>query len=489
MLGLAGLAFAACSNDEEGIGAGGNDDAKTLVISISGISSGTTKAASPEDAWSAETSETDAIKNISKIGLLFTDDNGLILYKYQLEKQEGDGNAAKQWSALVGTNATGLRFVGLTGVTQVHAIANVDITSWTAVNNSQGSTSTGANIYTQTQTFQTNLGLGISKSGVVYVGSDKTITPYQPEPATGVDEDLDVTLPNAGESGNFYYSAEIKLVPIMSRIQIKSIEIATSGSIEFGPTDDTDKYTLTWSKFKPQLHGVYLNNFANTYTLFNGASSDWKKNTSYSGNMKDGQWLFGQDDYEDDAAYVSYTSSKYGELLEYGSENADTKLTPLTIGDNKCIGFNIFVPFDPANYNTANGNTADATNNQNPTIHFQFSTPTDYNYTITLTDNPETELSETDQAFINTSIALNYRLPSISDGMYLMANISTLYGPNDANKQTELVLNPGMIYNMDKVVITPVNMTTDFDNPQSTNVIVTITVLPFSEATIYPGLD
>lgn len=488
MLGLAGLAFAACSNEDGLPGNGDDGESKTLVIAITGINGGSmTKATTPEDKWTEDNDETGAISNITKIGLLFTDNNGQILYKYSLDKKTDGSEDAKNWSALVGESAKGLRFIGLTGVTQVHAIANTDITNWKAKNTDNG---TGDNVYEKTNTFGTDLTLGITKNGgkVVYVGNDKTITPYQPEPAPGVDQE--VTLPGAGEKGNFYYSADIQLVPIMSRIQITSINIQTSGSVTFGPASDEDKYTLTWSNFKPTLHGVYLNNFAKTYTLFEGASSDWMNNDSYLNNIAGGKWLVGANnaDFTDDAAYVSYASNAYTQLLPYGTTTGNN--TPLTLGDGKCIGFNIFVPFDTESYNATPGNTASA-DNKNPTIHFQFDgTVADgnnnYDYKITLTDDADATLTAEDQEFINSSeIAISYNLPTVTDEGFLVANISKLY--KDTN-ETELVLNPGKIYNM-AVTISPANMTVDLDNPTTTNVVVNITVLPFDEETIYPGFE
>ena len=488
MLGLAGLALAACSNEDGLPGNGDDGESKTLVIAITGINGGSmTKATTPEDKWTEDNDETGAISNITKIGLLFTDNNGQILYKYSLDKKTDGSEDAKNWSALVGESAKGLRFIGLTGVTQVHAIANTDITNWKAKNTDNG---TGDNVYEKTNTFGTDLTLGIAKNGgkVVYVGNDKTITPYQPEPAPGVDQE--VTLPGAGEKGNFYYSADIQLVPIMSRIQITSINIQTSGSVTFGPASDEDKYTLTWSNFKPTLHGVYLNNFAKTYTLFEGASSDWMNNDSYLNNIAGGKWLVGANnaDFTDDAAYVSYASNAYTQLLPYGTTTGNN--TPLTLGDGKCIGFNIFVPFDTESYNATPGNTASA-DNKNPTIHFQFDgTVADgnnnYDYKITLTDDADATLTAEDQEFINSSeIAISYNLPTVTDEGFLVANISKLY--KDTN-ETELVLNPGKIYNM-AVTISPANMTVDLDNPTTTNVVVNITVLPFDEETIYPGFE
>ena len=51
LLGMAGLAFAACSNEDDVAFNAGDGVNKTMVVSIAGISSGTTRATAPGEAW------------------------------------------------------------------------------------------------------------------------------------------------------------------------------------------------------------------------------------------------------------------------------------------------------------------------------------------------------------------------------------------------------------------------------------------------------
>lgn len=467
MLGLAGLAFAACSN-EDNPAVGGDGSNKTMIVSVAGIGASTTKAAGPVDKWTQDASEEAAVTNINSLSLLFTDANGVIKYKYVGNKTE----AADEWNALFST--AGVKFVGLIGVTQVHAIANVpDGVTVPDVNQNI------SDLDDITYDLQ-GLGEADLKSGVVYLGSDVDITPLKNEPADATEE---VTLSGAGEEGNFYYTAEIKLVPIVSRIQINHITIETSGSVQFpdqaAGSITANKFTLNWSDFEPTLHGVYLNNFASAFNGFEGTTGTMLTNDSYVNTVKDGQWLFNAEDYAEDAAYINYATD-YGELLAYGAEDAGN--TPLTIPEGKCLAFNVFVPFDPTD--------GTATTIANPTIHFQFAKDLvqDYNENIeyTLTDSGDPVTDPDDLAFIATaSTALSYKLPTLNSG-YLFANVSKLLTTEGGT--TEVTLEPGKIYNMD-VTISPVNMTIDFDNPQSYNVVVKVTVLPFTEENIYPGLD
>lgn len=466
MLGLAGLAFAACSN-EDNPAVGGDGSNKTMIVSVAGIGAGTTKAAGPVDKWTPDANEGAAVTNINSLSLLFTDANGVIKYKYEGNKTD----AADEWNALFST--AGVKFVGLTGVTQVHAIANVP--TGVDVPDVNENISDLATISYDLQ----GLGEAGLKSGVVYLGSDVEITPLMQEPAPGVTQE--VSLPGAGEEGNFYYTAAIELVPIVSRIQINNITIETSGSTTFPEqavgSITANKFTLKWSNFKPTLHGVYLNNFAPAFNGFAGTVGAMLKNDSFVNTVTGGQWLFSAEDYVEDAAYVNYVAPDYGTLLAYGTEDAGK--TPLTIDAGKCLAFNVFVPFDPT--------TGTATAIANPTIHFQFAKDvTGYATEFKLTEGNADVTDQGDLDFIATaSTALSYKLPTLNSG-YLFANVSKLLTTEGGT--AEVTLAPGKIYNMD-VTISPVNMTIDFDNPQSYNVVVTVTVVQFTEENIYPGLD
>lgn len=462
MLGLAGLAFAACSNEEDAIGSADTTN-KTMIVSIAGIGADT-KASAPVDPWSPDADATAAVTNINKLTLLFTDANGIVKYSYTGDKT----NESEEWNALFTTQ--GVKFIGLTGVTAVHAIANQDVTL-----------AVGEDINTL-KTQYTAQGLDIEKNGIVYVGSDKTITPFTPEPSDATEE---VKLPGAGEEGNFYYTAEIQLKPIISRIQINSINVVTSGSTKFGPDNEQDKYTLSWSSFKPVLNGIYLNNIATEFTDFAGEVNDLSKNTTYLQTIANGTWTLGGSNMTDDAAYVSFTSPDYGTLLSYGTENAtipEKVTTPLTIDDGKCIAFNVFVPLDVED---ADNEMDEWASTNNPTIHFQFAKDvTGYTATPSLTAGGQ--LTPEDNAFIATAEEnLAYQLPQVADGGYLFANITELH--ETSVEGALLQMQAGKIYNMD-VEISPVNMTIDLDNPQSYNVVVKVTVLPFTEENIYPSL-
>lgn len=459
LLGMAGLAFAACSNEDDVAFNAGDGVNKTMVVSIAGISSGTTRATAPGEAWEGDQDATAAITNIQKIDLFFTDANGMVKYHYGANS----ANGGDTWSALF--SQQGVKFIGLTGVTQVHAIANAptDVAATSDIRD--------------LETEFAQQGLSIDKTGVTYVGSDKDINPMNQEPADATEE---VKLPGAGEEGNFYYSADIELVPIVSRIQINSVKIATSGDILF-PAEavgniQPSSLKLTWHDFKPALYGVYMNGFAPTFTDFAGTVGTLLENENYAGNIAGGQWLFDGEDYAADAAYVGYNTdgAAYKALLDYPEGSVDAEQELLSTG---CLAFNLFVPF--------NVETGVASSIANPTFHFQFDKEvTGYGYDVTDADG--NELTAEEQEFVNTAdVVISNTLPEVGEGGYLFANVRTLY---EDDQSTVLSLKPGYIYNMD-ITISPANATVDLNVPTSYNVVVAVTVRPFTEENIYPELD
>lgn len=460
LLGMAGLAFAACSNEDDVAFNAGDGVNKTMVVSIAGISSGTTRATAPGTAWEGDQDATAAITNLQKIDLFFTDANGIVQYHYGATSTDG----GTTWTALF--SQQGVKFIGLTGVTQVHAIANAptDISSTSDV-----------------RTLSTEFaqqGLSIDKTGVTYVGSDTKITPLNQEP---VEAGAEVEV---GEEGNFYYSAAIELVPIVSRIQINSVKIATSGETLF-PAEAVDNITanslkLTWNDFKPTLYGVYMNGFAPTFTDFTGTVGTLLENENYAGNIAGGQWLFDGEDYAADAAYVNYSeeSSAYQALLSYPEDSQDAQQELLSTG---CLAFNLFVPF--------NVETGKASSIANPTFHFQFDKDvTGYGYNVT--DAEGNALTPEEQKFANTAdVVISNTLPEVGEGGYLFANVRTLYKEEGGQQSTTpLTLEPGKIYNMD-ITIFPANATVDLNVPTAYNVVVAVTVKPFTVENIYPELD
>lgn len=452
MLGLAGLAFAACNNDND-VALTDDGNNKTMIVSIAGIGS---SSMTRSEKWT-EDAEGTGKNNIASLTLLFTDANGVVKYSYATNKTDG----GTTWDALFSTQ--GVKFIGLSDVTAVHAVANTTV-----------SLATGANISTL-NTSLADQAENINKAtDVIYVGSDKTITPFYSEPAN---EGAKVTLPGAGEEGNFYYTAEINLVPVISRIQITSIRVKSAGSVNFPEAADgnitANKFKLSWEDFKPTLLGIYLNRYVSQIYDFEGATNAVvNDNESYTDNIASGSWFA-------NASYNNYANDQYTQLIGYKNAADETEegYSTFDFGTEACYAFNFFVPFD-----SETGETAASV--ENPKIHFQFAATVDgYNKTMTLADGSAIT-DQADLTYINTaSTNIQYTLPVTSG--YLFANASKLYKEGTT---TEVELKPGKIYNM-TVEINPINMTIDLNNPQSFNVVVMITVEDFTEENIIAGFE
>lgn len=449
MLGLAGLAFAACSSDDEPTVVN-NDKDQALVISIAGISSGTDTRTS--DKWDKDEDADKALGNIQKLTILLTDANGKLKYKsYVLEGEN-----------LTAAKGNGVKFIGIQGVSQVHAVANKEVPLDEGANISELSAVLSEQVYNIDKTRQ-----------VIYFGSDEDITPFKPEPTAEMPE----LTPEGGSvsgKGEFYYEANVNLMPAISRIQINKINIATSGEVLFPSQQDGDipagKFKLTWENFRPVLHGVYLNNFAKGNNLFAKTVAEMRKAETFKNAITTGQWLI-KENHAAYAAYIKYENTAYGTLLEYPTTTTGTVPLNMPMVEEKeqCIAFNIFV----------NGKT------DNPTIHFQFAKDvTGYTTKPTLANGSEITDGKDKEYIATAETNISYTLPSLESG-FLFANISKLF--TSADGTAELQLAPAKIYNMD-VTISPVNMTIDLNNPKSYNLVVKITVEPFTEENIYPGL-
>lgn len=500
MLGLAGLAFAACSNDDE-VGKNLSDDntPKTLIVSIAGIgNNAVTKANAP--GWSEEDgTAAKGVDNITSLALFFTDGAGVVKYGYQVSNSDTD--KATVWAAL--TDATkGVKFVALEGVDAVHVAANVTTITDASI---QQMITNKTNVSTLNATFKAQSVVD-AKTSVIYAGSDLNIMEsISTTDNTTPTVDLVGTSEKPATPATITYTAEVKLYPVLSRIQINKITMKTAGSVNFPSAAvgeiAANTYKLEWSGFKPTLHGIYLNNFADKANYFSASVEDMCKNTTALNTIKEGKWLFGTTDYADATngggrgAYVSYDASsseanKYGELLAYPisstDDNQDLTIDNATTTDvTECIAFNILIP-----YNFVTGEPVEVSN---PSIHFQFTAPVEKS--ATTTDGYEIKYSKvaggamTDADNNNISHCteyVSYTMPGNGVGGYLYANISKLLDASTNGK--EISLAPGKIYNME-VAIDPANMIVDIVPPTAYNVVVKITVENFTDVDIFPGLD
>lgn len=255
----------------------------------------------------------------------------------------------------------------------------------------------------------------------------------------GVDEDLTPIVsepidpnPTSGKT----YTAKVTIKPIVARLQITNIKIVTEGSFKFTRVIDGTplESTVSWASFDAKLKGIYLNNF---YTTYHDSTSveDLYNNASSVNNILEGKWLFNQPTAIDAAAYASYSKYTGGSY-----ENL-----PLTPSAGKSYAFNIF-PSD-----------------QLPKIH------------LNLAELVIEGLQSTNITVFNPALAKTAHFANI---VKYLRNVNT--------EMTAADFKAGTIYNMEVELIPMLD--NDLENIQF-NVLVHVTIAPWTEETITPGFD
>lgn len=255
----------------------------------------------------------------------------------------------------------------------------------------------------------------------------------------GVDEDLTPVNnepinpdPTEGQT----YTADVTIAPIVARLQIKSVSFKNAGSIVYHRlvNNVNTAATVTWTGFTGNLKGIYLNNIYDKYNK-PGTLTDFLSNLTFVGAIQEGQWLFTPPGPSMNAAsfasYNNYTEEAYANL-------------PLSTPD-KCYAFNFFP------------------GTEIPKLHLDLA-----NLVIT-------GLQSTNDEVYNPALAASFRF----------ANIVKFY----KNVNTEMIASDfkaGTLYNMDIELIPTLD--SDLKNMQY-NVMVHVTIAPWSQETIVPGFD
>jgi len=388
LIALASVGLFACSSDDDAVKTG----SEPLSVSVS-LNGATTKATSPTDIISSAT------KDVNSVLINLTDKNGTVIITKTVAKST-DLNS--DWDKLTDPDK-GLKFVNISqSVSKVYVYGNPG----TAVTNNVVST-----------TLANQQG-----SAVLYYGVDEDLTPVVPEP-TNPD-------PTQGET----YTANVTIAPVIARMQITKISFKNTGSFEFTRliNGSNKSATVTWDAFSADLKGIYFNNFYNTFNQ-PGTLADLLKNTTFTGHIQNGEWLFDSPGVNATAfaSYASYDGSAYANL-------------PLQTA-NKCYAFNFFP------------------GTEIPFIHLDLA-----NLVIT-------NMQSTDVQVFNPALAPFERF----------SNIVKYY--RDTN--VEMVASdfkPGTLYNMEIEVIPMLD--NDLGNIQY-NVLVHVTIAPWAEQTIIPGFD
>lgn len=273
----------------------------------------------------------------------------------------------------------------------------------------------------------------INMGSLLYIGSDESMVQVQ-EPIA------------PSQTIGTTFKAEVELTPIVSRFQINSVELVASGSNTYTKTVGgvVQSATVTWTGFSANLIGVYLNNFY--YTNNNRVTGQLMSNTTNGASLiTQGKWLFGGTDYSTVAAYNKYN---------VGSSLYEAMTLPV-VANNKCYAFNFF-PEDIGS--------------MIPKIHFLLNNMT----VTTLTSDKEDVYNP----------ALFKAYPATQVGY---VNVVKYFKSPSGTVMTAADFKPNMLYNLD-VKISPVVVQEDLQ-PVQFNVLVTVTVLPWTLQNLTPGFE
>ena len=479
MSAMAALAITGCNKNETEAPVDTDPDAGVKEITIAINGAGMTKSAvSPVPGWNEGYA-------ISKYDIYFTSASGVIKYAYTLD---ADGEHSDAYSSL--NSGKGIRFVGLTEVSQVYVVAN----------SSEVALSENSNISSLTAELE-NFGGDKAKTDILYVGGDKDLTPIANEPA----DDVDITI-GEGEMASQYYTAEIYLRPVISRLEIGGIHVVTADSKDVELDGVT--YKIRWSGFQPKLVGIYMSNvygklspmvpdvdegFARPVNaqITNGA---W--NTSIEDATGSEVFNFGEapNMNTEKVLYYSNYNNGYDNLFNpesglrgvnyYYFNGQAAEADPKT-----CVPFNFFVPFDvedntmPEEDATAvwgEGNTL-----TQPAIHFQFDFSDiigDGGYSYEVYDAEGAKVEDED---IIARLTSRINFNDLTSDHFYYANIVEFRNGDGA-----VAITPNTIYKMKDVEINPFNITTGTIAPgDDYNIIVRVTPIKYVLKDVIPGFD
>lgn len=530
--------LSSCQKEPAGIDAGNATQSVALSLSFGDVATKSTGGeVTPENPW--DTND-DGNGTFSSLDIYFTNATGQILYYWRAVSNAGEDTQEKTiWDnifAETGTTANGVKFIGVSeDVTAVYAVANVE--QLTELRNVSGSVSesTSVNIsQVNAQLSITSFGPGGTISVMPYAGASTALSSI--EESLINDEAGEVLV--GVEEGSSYVSAEIKLRPAVSRIEISDVSIKTSGTNYFTIADDgsltsagttqpasgTEYYAVEWSGLDLDLVGVYMSNIYRQAELFpaNTTSEDWQTRTpSAGGSATNGDNPFATPDFESEnnpvsqgswAALVSSNETELNNILCYsnynvtyqsivpsgyaGTASGDEK--PLFNGGNAepsaanpgIIPFHFFVPYNLTDQAATADAVAGITGTIQPVLHFQFQETADNEIKVTgvthyLSDGTDESLTENDGMW--GVLSAEFILPLTGDDTFF-ANV-TGFAFSEGAAAANVTFKPGYIYRLGKVLVDPTVINASVSGNENRNLYVTVEVVPFTEVDIYPVFE
>lgn len=460
LLAVAGLGMFACAKD----GAEGPavpDGSKSIVLKIALPQ--TTRAFTPDDPYVEKNT------TISKIDVYFTDNNGIIQEVYSLTGKNLEN---------IKSPGPGLRFTGLENVARVYCVANcADVIG------------KGNSI----KSFTTKLSEqkpDMDQNASIFVGYDADITPFVADTNEPKVPNYD-TGSNAPGEGDQAYKASVTIRPLISRIEWGKITIEESGKkvIYDNQTPAQPKYLIAWEGWKPALIGIYQSNVYLTSKIF---ADD---------NIVDNH--FATIDKDNDIENGAWKKGTEGATLAYSDySNPTGPYNPLNLANyntsGKCIPFHFFVPFDATATSADNDNDNDVNTSEKfaadkkPLWHFQlqYADQSEYKYTVYNYDAAKKEdlsqygepdkVQDPDEAL---SVSVDFIYPGNADNIAYVNVLKLLNGTN------EITYQPGKIYTVSEITLSPFNVSGSYTEVIDYNVIVKVSVADFESVAVTPGFN
>ncbi len=465
LMAAACIGMVACSKDDAANPSA--DGSKQIVLKVN---LPTTRAVlTPDDPYVAKGT------TISSMDVFFTNANGVVQYRYDLEG--GD------LTNITGT--TGLRFVGLENVTAVYIVANAPA--------SVSLPGLGANM----NTFSVELAKQAPSMGqneMVFAGCDLDITPLTPDVNT---PEIPTYDDGEWENGDQAYNANITIRPLISRIEWGKIETDTDGDklVKVG-----EKYYLVeWSGWNAEVCGIYQSNVYGAESIFAAkpVPVDEEDDDIFFATPKglnaivEGEWA------TPSSTFIGWDALK--SVLTYNGydNNADNYASVLPADYNakvedpgQCVPFHFFVPFTIDSEEKNQTMTVSLEADKEPHWHFllHFDNPSAYNSSIKVyesdvnkTKGPQIDLNSNDAAL---SVASQFMFPVTADKTAYV-NVIDLF---EGDTTTNISYAPGKIYTTN-VLLSPFNVTAGPVVVTDYNVIVKVTVADFATQAVTPEFD
>ena len=487
---VASAAFTSCEKDPAPVA---DEGLKSIALSINFGGVGTKVEVTPDNPWE------DDIDEYGTLDLYFTSATNNILYYYRAAETDAsqNTNSGRIWDGLTGT---GVHFLGMEGVQRVFVVANgPEISGLADATDEKGEVSGTYNI-SALNTLLTLDAYSANKEqkAMLYAGAALTLTAAA-SVAEGTPE-IEI-----GDRGALDYQAEITIRPAVSRLEVNDVAVTSGGHIYF--TLDTDgnyvqsdevngKYRVEYSGFEPSLVGVYMSNVYRTSPLFpqqtEADAGQLFATPTDVGAIEKGEWvsLADEDTFANNLEYSNYAEDTgYASLIpaDYTGTSANNVLT-LFDGDKtpaspKVIPFNFFVPYD---ISTSAGTVLSEA--VTPALHFQFKAPASFTVGKVEEKISDTWTEITDQTSIDIKNLVEWpdAISSAESGI-AFANVVKFYKDNTLVTPVEIL--PGYIYQVQQVLVSPVNLEITAKKINTYNVAVVVNVVPYTTQEVYPGFE